>query len=206
MTLSGDYWQLTLTDNDGCVLAVLRKSVDDFDCCGTNTGWTADAYSVCDLDATLAPDPCTCCPTVPDCPPDGDDLCTNTDCCLANNCTLSVTISGLATIPTIPPGNEPPDEACGGMNGVYACVYVSDCTWRYYGNPANQSSPPGKVAAELTLSGHDWTFTLRGPDGQTARFTSVGWDCNPGVVLEYAGGSCPVTSPAPSGSFGVVLN
>ena len=62
LTLVGSYWQLTVTDGNGCVLGTFTMPVADFVCCGTNSGWIPNPYNVCDFTPSLAPDPCTCCP------------------------------------------------------------------------------------------------------------------------------------------------
>jgi hypothetical protein len=230
LTVSGDDWQITITDPADCVLAVLRLPVESFSCCGTNAGWESDPSSACELSVTLEPHECTCCPD-PTCPPpDPGVVCTDTDCCVQGcNCLISVTVSNLATIPGLPcefidddcetidgepcnfgdvgcfkPGTvPPPDERCGGMNGVYNLVWAENCTWRFRGVPAGSGSV--EVAAELTLSGRTWTFTLLGPNGQTATFRKADWDCSHLIGMAYVGGSCPIAGTPPSASFGLCL-
>lgn len=189
LTVSGGHWQLAVTDKDGCVLAVLRKPVDEFDCCGTNAGWTLDPASVCDLSVSLAPDPCTCCPERT-CPPDGKPVCAGTDCCLEDcNCHLTVTVTNLVTVPgtactafdtdctcadgspcsfggTCADGsscikNRPtPETSCGGMAGSYPVAWDSNCTWKYRGYPSRGGAGFGTTKTAAKLSLSGRKWTL----------------------------------------------
>ena len=55
-------WRVTITDRDGCVLAVAYAPVALFDCCGTTSAWTIDAASVCNVTISVRPHECVCCP------------------------------------------------------------------------------------------------------------------------------------------------
>ena len=230
LSLFGDKWKLVIADKDGCILAILYKDTVTFACCGTNTGWyqLPEDDDVCAMTVRLEPHPCTCCPTHI-CPPDGKGVCSATTCCLEDcNCDLTLTVTNLGTQPGVPCtifdfdctdpfGNPcvfgdpdclhnrpPPEEACGGMNGVYHFVWKGDCTWRFAGVPLGTGGI--YVRGELILDGADiWYLKLRGIDGQYAEFRSVDWDCEHLVPLPYYGGTCPVLGDAPFASFNLCL-
>lgn len=212
LTVDGSNWKITVSDSDDCVLAVLRKSIQSFNCCGQNTGWTNDPSNSCELQVTLDPDPCTCCPD-PTCPPDNLPVCTGTDCCLQScNCSINITVSNLFSPSGLPctfvdtdcvdlDGNpcsfgDPncyktlpnPTSICGGMNGTYAMTWASNCTWTFRGVPGGIGSTD--VAARLTLDGREWVFTLYGAEGQVAVFRTVGWECDDFVYMPMLGGTC----------------
>ena len=198
LSQSGDYYYIKIWDRNGCLLATLRKHVDSFNCCGVNEEWELVEGSVCNVQIRLRPHECTCCEDEVICPQDGEPLCEDTDCCVLA-CDLTVDVSNLATIPPPNPGDPiPPNEACGGMNGVYAMVWKSQCTWRFYGIPAGIGTT--KVAAKLTLSGRVWTLRLQGENGQVAVFHSEDWNCEPGpITLRFSESesTCPIAGPEP---------
>lgn len=232
LTLEGDDWKLSIFDREGCLLAVLRKPAGEFACCGPNSGWATDPYSECDFDLILTPDPCACCGGTIECPPDGRPVCSSTDCCLEScACTLVVTVNNLASPPGLPctadvdcytsegepcnfgdpdcwiiPPGQPPDEQCGGMNGVYAMQWVGDCTWRFKGVPGGTGSVT--VEAQMTLEGRLWRLRLEGPDGQLAVFELEDWDCGQSIVFEFQEGksTCPILGPAPVADMTLCLN
>lgn len=111
LTLNGNYWQLTVTDGQSCVLGIFTMPVADFVCCGTNSGWIPNPYNVCDFTPSLAPDPCTCCPPQPpiQCPPaNGDPVCNSLPCCV-DGCLIIVRVAGL---PSTGPGECWPVGPC----------------------------------------------------------------------------------------------
>lgn len=225
LKIVGNFWQLTITDKNGCVLATLRKPVAEFNCCGPNVGWVADASSVCAFVVELVPHECTCCPNRA-CPPDDLPLCDATPCCITQ-CTILATVQNLfspsgvsctqfgspcydaAGNPcpwpvgdirrlgcwSVPPGGLPP-QRCGAMNGSYELRWVRDCEWRFVGTPAGGST---RVVAQLLISGNTWTLRLVGADGQVAVFRKTGCPTGP-FTLDFVPGSstCQTTSPAPN--------
>ena len=220
LTIDTSYWKLTIMDKYYCVLAVLRKSVYDWNCCGTNgsDGWILQPFSSCNVSVSVAPDQCTCCPDLT-CPPANLPVCTTSPCCLTN-CSIAVNVFNLYTPAGLPctgqsgctdsNGNpctsgpdcwywQPPaNQKCGGMNGDYGMTWVGDCTWKFKGYPStNQGVSSTLVTAVLTLYQGIWTFTLQGSGGQTANFASGFWNCAPGISMPYTGGSCPVSGGTP---------
>jgi hypothetical protein len=209
LTLDDDEWKLTILDRDGCILAILRKPAGEFDCCGPNLGWALDPASACEVDITLTPDPCTCCPD-PTCPPEGQVTCTEVDCCFERiagrggpPCVLIASVNGLANHPIPGQGQFPdPDKRCNCMNGIYHMGWIKNCTWEGVMNAENSigecqgTSPPIPLAtpvrtrATLVMSGRTLTLTLRGDSGQLAVFQTTEWDCSPSAFLEYVGGTC----------------
>ena len=224
LSQSGDYYYIRIWDRFDCLLATLRKHVDAFNCCGENEDWELVEGSVCIVQIRLRPHECTCCDEEP-CPPPGEPLCDDTDCCI-QNCTITATVSNLYTPPPLPctlfddpcftvdgdpcpfPVGDPgrlgcyksfptPPESCGGMNGVYALTWTKSCSWRFRGIPSGIGSTT--VNALLTLSGRVWTLRLEGENGQVAVFHSVDWECGFPVLMEFSASesTCPASSPAP---------
>jgi hypothetical protein len=224
LSQSGDYYYIRIWDRFDCLLTTLRKHVDTFNCCGENEDWELVDGSVCIVQILLRPHECTCCDEEP-CPPPGEPLCDDTDCCV-QNCTITATVSNLYTPPPLPctlfddpcftidgdpcpfPVGDPgrlgcyksfpsPPESCGGMNGVYSLTWTKNCTWRFRGIPSGIGST--MVEALLTLSGRVWTLRLEGENGQVAVFHSVDWECGFPVLMEFSASesTCPASSPAP---------
>lgn len=225
LTLGSEHAQVTLLDPEDCILAVFRKPIDEFVCCGINEGWELVDGSACDMDLTLSPDRCTCCP---DCDPnDNDETCDQEDCCVTQ-CDLSVTVENLCTAPGIPCGQfddpcytasgEPcpypvgdpgrlgcfsvppgptPEASCGGMNGGYSFQWIDTCVWLFVGTPSGSGST--RVRARLSMSGKTWLLVIQGEDGQVATFQSDGADCNWPITLAFvpSASTCASCGPTP---------
>lgn len=174
--VSGDTWKVTITDNAGCVVAIL--TTDNFACCGTTTEWTNDASNDCNFTISVSAHECTCCP-VPTCPPDGKPLCSASSCCV-EHCTIEATVTGYAGDP-----GGPGETQCGIFPDIYTLTWVKDCTWRCMST--NSGTTCDNVSAELTLSGVDWTLTLTDPNtGAVAVLRSnlcvEPWECTQNQV------------------------
>ena len=137
----------------------------------------------CIITASLIPHPCTCCPEPEPCPPPDVPVCKQLveDCGCRGDCTMSITVTDLATPPPAEPGGEvPPEEACGGMNGVYIVTRISDCRWWAEGGTGGVAA--GQTTADLVYNG-EWTLTLTGPDGQVAVLRTTNWNCEFAATL-----------------------
>lgn len=187
---------LTITDENDCVVAILTMADSAWACCATNDAWTQpDDEETCLITARVEYDPCYCCPDLPVCPPDGKPACValveDCGCEYASRCEIVVTVTDLSTPP--PPAEG---DACGGMNGVYTCQWISDCTWFVEGGTG------GAAAADtlcwLTYVDGEWEVELLGPDGQSAYFTTTDWACGVSATadLDLVTSSCQVGGQA----------
>jgi hypothetical protein len=187
-----EYWRLTIADRDGCVLAILYKRGEDFDCCGLNAGWTPDPGNVCDLEVELAPDPCTCCPD-DDCPPGDDRTCP--EVCCENVCHLVCrwTANCPASTCPEPPGDCVPLPTCT-SSGEVGMTWVGGCRW--YGREKDlTATPPFDREAVWEGSGGAWTLTIRvlvSGHYCTFVFHASAWDCAdpPTLVFDRPASTC----------------
>jgi hypothetical protein len=168
--LSDGRWRLRIYDRNDCVLAELYLDDSAFDCCGTNTGWALDPVSpngACNLDVSIEPDPCTCCPEYPlPCPPDGEPICAGSECCWS--CNMQVDVWNLVT------NSGPPDptgpERCESMDGFFVLGWSGDCRWEWRAVHDGDFDTDAADRVVLTWAGGFWTLTITGVLGQVAVF------------------------------------
>lgn len=159
LALEGANWKVTILDKEDCVIAILRKPVEDFDCCGPNTGWTLDHSSACIVTISVAPDPCTCCPTKgAKCPPTDRPICDDVECCVDTcACGITVTIAGLQTDPGV------------------ICTLFDDPCYTLDGEPCPAPvGDPGRLSCYKTLPGPTPDKACGGMNG----VISMAWEAN----------------------------
>lgn len=183
LTLSGPYWIITVVDRYGCVLVILRKKAEDFNCCGPNTNWEIIGGQ-CEYEASLVPDPCTCCHDagIP-CPPDGERTCP--DVCCDNVCSLTARWNAACPGTTCPepPGGCVPELTCTSA-GEVTMAWQGGCTW--YGREMGEVDGI-KYDREGTFTGGGGSGTLDikvlMPDGRYCSYHCAGtWDCHVSVL------------------------
>jgi hypothetical protein len=178
-----DRWRLRIYDKNDCIISETYIAKMDFKCCGINTAWAPDPYTPvgsCELDLTVEPDPCTCCPDEgpPPCPPDGIPVCDATECCL-ENCVIPVVIEGLSVTSGDPETGEPPpvEKQCSNLNGTFYVSWKGNCYWEWRSEEDVLGTDfPHRVVVQLI--GNSWHATVYGGSGQTASFVSIAvWNC-----------------------------
>lgn len=181
-SISEDEWQLTLTDREDCVLAVL--TTDNFACCGVTSSWTVSEGSTCDVSVSLAPHECTCCPPEFECPgdPDEGEIVTCPEVCCQDACTLTArwNASCVGTTCPEPPGSCVPEPTCT-SSGEQEMKWIGGCEW--YGESETQSASwtkqedgSWKLVITVIVNNNTCTFV----------FNANEWECLDSPTLERA--------------------
>jgi hypothetical protein len=188
LSQSGDYYYIRIFDTNDCLLATLRKPIDEFNCCGVNENWELVAGSVCNVQVRLRPHECTCCDELP-CPPPGESICPE-QCDCDGPCIMAVAATGDCPVPTCPTSSEGgcDPEVCESIPGCKCingeCVqtipgcgveggavkWVGGCTWH-----GRHENPGRDVTVEWT--GSRWEVRIVMDCGTVAVFYRDTWDC-----------------------------
>lgn len=183
-------WQITITDQDDCVLAVYVKPPGELECCGDNGhaipiegygpegDWTLEPESPCEYSFSLEPHECTCCPEPDTCAAaaPGFVFCTNTDCCYIQDCEITVTVNGLFSPPTNPCTLF--DDPCYTADG-------EDCP-HPVGDPGRLSCFTGSPSSPSACGGMNGAYTLSFAGDCEWRFSGVPGGGSKFVAAELA--------------------